>query len=45
MFVGTLSDQIWSGEELLWIRGAIVSVNGKSLEVWFKELLTEWFEG
>ena len=45
IFVGTLLDQIWSGEEVLWINGANISVKGKSLEEWFKDLLTEWFGG
>ena len=45
IFVGTLLDQIWSGEEVLWINGANISVEGKSLEEWFKDLLTKWFGG
>ena len=45
IFVGTLLDQIWSGEEVLWINGANISVKGKSIEEWFKDLLTEWFGG
>ena len=43
IFVGTLLDQIWSGEDVLWINGANISVKGKSLEEWFKDLLTECF--
>ena len=42
---GIVLDQIWSGKEVLWINGANISVKGKSLEEWFKDVLTEWFGG
>lgn len=45
MLVGTILDQIWHGEEVLWIKGANISIKGKSIEEWFKDLLTKWFGG
>ena len=45
MLVETILDQIWHGEEVLWIKGANISIKGKSIEEWFKDLLTKWFGG
>lgn len=45
IIVGTILDQIWYGENVLWIPGANVSIKGKSLEEWFKDWLTEKFGG
>ena len=42
---GIVLDQIWTGEDILWIKGWSIKVNDKSLEEWFKDVLTEWFGG
>ena len=42
---GIVLDQIWTGEDILWIKGWSIEVNDKSLEEWFKDVLTEWFGG
>ena len=45
IFVGILLDQVWRGDNILWINGANISVKEKSLEEWLKYLLTDCFGG
>ena len=42
---GIVLDQIWTGEDILRIKGWSIEVNDKSLEEWFKDVLTEWLGG
>ena len=44
ILVGKILDQIWEKEDILWIDGLKVSIDGKSLEEWLKEQLTEFFK-
>ena len=44
LLVGKILDQIWEKEDILWIDGLKVSIDGKSLEEWLKEQLTELFK-
>lgn len=42
---GVVLDQVWTGKDILWIDGFNVSIEGKALEEWFKNILACWFGG
>ena len=43
--ISVILDQLWYGCEILGIEGAIITIDGKSIDRWLKDVLTDLFGG